>query len=139
MAMKPLRPCRRPGCRALTREGYCPSHKPKPMPRSCEAAWGPSLGLQPNDRSGSARAAYRRWYSLKIWTDDLRPGQLLRERFCRVCAQKGIRTLATDVDHIRDHKGDWDLFTDRGNLQSLCHSCHSRKTAAEMSKIRRNF
>ena len=121
MAMKPLRPCRHSGCGALTREGYCSAHKPKPMPRSCEAA------------------SWRRWYSLKIWTDDLRPGQLFRERFCRECARNGIRTIATDVDHIRDHKGDWDLFTDRGNLQSLCHSCHSRKTAAEMSKKRRNF
>ena len=24
------------------------------------------------------------------------------------------------------------VFTDRSNLQSLCHSCHSRKTMAEM-------
>lgn len=134
MALKPLRPCRRPGCGALTREGYCPLHKPKPAPRSREAALGPSLGLRPNDRSGSARAAWRRWYSLKIWTDDLRPGQLLREPFCRECARYGIRTPATDVDHIQDHKGDWELFTDPGNLQSLCHSCHSRKTAETMTQ-----
>ena len=90
------------------------------------------MGVPPNDRSGSARAAWHRWYSLKIWTDDLRPGQLLREPFCRECARWGIRTQATDVDHIRDHKGDWTLFTDEANLESLCHSCHSRKTAREL-------
>ena len=28
MALKPLRPCRHPGCPALTRDGYCPKHKP---------------------------------------------------------------------------------------------------------------
>ena len=121
MAMKPLRPCWHPGCGKLTREGYCPLHRPKPAPRSLEAA------------------AWRRWYSRKAWTDDLRPGQLLREPFCRECAKRGIRTWATDVDHIRDHKGDWTLFTDRANLQSLCHACHSRKTMAEMSKKRRNL
>ena len=121
MAQKPLRPCRHPGCGALTREGWCPQHKPSEAPRSPEAA------------------AWRRWYSLKIWTDDLRPGQLLREPFCRACAARGIRTQATDVDHIRDHKGDWELFTDRSNLQSLCHSCHSRKTMTEQGKKRRNF
>ena len=116
MAMKPLRPCRQPGCGKLTREGYCLLHKPKPAPRSPEAA------------------AWRRWYSLKVWTQDLRPGQLLREPFCRECARRGVRTWAADVDHIRDHKGDWALFTDRANLQSLCHACHSRKTAEAMGK-----
>ena len=59
MAQKPLRPCRHPGCGALTREGWCPQHKPREAPRSPEAA------------------AWRRWYSLKIWTEDLRSGQLL--------------------------------------------------------------
>ena len=120
MAMKPLRPCRQPGCGKLTREGYCPLHRPTPAPRSPEAA------------------AWRRWYSRKAWTDDLRPGQLLREPFCRECAKRGVRTWATDVDHIRDHKGDWTLFTDRLNLQSLCHACHSRKTAEAMGKRRKS-
>lgn len=118
MAMKPLRPCRKPGCPELTREGWCPKHKPKEPPRSREAQ------------------AYRRWYSLPIWTDDLRPNQLMREPFCRECARNGHRVPATDVDHIRDHKGDWTLFTDRTNLQSLCHSCHSAKTMREMRQKR---
>ncbi len=119
MAQKPLRPCRHPGCGVLTREGWCPQHKPRELPRE----------QQP----------WRRWYSLPVWTQELRPGQLLREPFCRECARKGVRTPATDVDHIRDHRGDWKLFTDPGNLQSLCHSCHSRKTVAESSKKRRNL
>ena len=121
MAMKPIRPCRHPGCGQLTRDGYCPAHRPPQQPRSPEAA------------------AWRRWYSRKIWTDDLRPGQLLREPFCRECARLGLRVYASHVDHIRDHKGDWALFTDRENLQSLCHSCHSRKTIRENGKRRRNF
>lgn len=116
MAMKPMRPCRKPGCGQLTRDGWCPAHKPREKPRSQEAQ------------------AYRRWYSLPIWTDDLRPYQLLREPFCRECAKQGRRVYATDVDHVEDHKGDWSKFIDRNNLQSLCHSCHSRKTMAEVSK-----
>lgn len=115
MPAKPLRPCRHPGCAALVREGYCDKHRP------------------PERRSEESRA-WRSWYSLPVWTDDLRPGQLLREPFCRECAKAGRRVRATDVDHIRDHRGDWALFTDRGNLQSLCHSCHSRKTARESWK-----
>lgn len=109
MALKPLRPCRHPGCRELTREGYCPAHKPKQAPRRESAEW-------------------HGWYSLPIWTDDLRPTQLLREPFCRECARRGLRTRATDVDHVVDHKGVWLRFIDQSNLESLCHSCHSRKT-----------
>lgn len=119
MALKPLKPCRRPGCGALTREGYCPAHRPRQAARRESAEW-------------------HRWYGLPVWTDDLRPTQLLKEPFCRVCAQAGHRVRATDVDHIVDHKGDWKKFTDRNNLESLCHSCHSRKTMRDRwQKIRR--
>lgn len=113
LSQKPLRPCRHPGCCVLVPDGYCPAHKPKSQ-RSAESA------------------AWHRLYLTPEWTDDLRPGQLLREPYCRECARHGVRTRATDVDHIQPHKGDWQRFTDRGNLQSLCHSCHSRKTLAEM-------
>ena len=112
MASKPLRPCRHPGCVALTREGWCPAHKPKPAARRESAAW-------------------HNWYNLSIWTDQLRPAQLLREPFCRECARQGWRVRATDVDHVQDHKGNWALFIDKSNLESLCHSCHSRKTMRE--------
>ena len=118
MALKPLRPCRHPGCPVLTREGYCPQHKPSKAPRRFSAQW-------------------HGWYSLPIWTDDLRPAQLLREPWCRECARRGIRTRATVVDHVRPHRGDWALFVDPANHQSLCKSCHDRKTAKEMAEERR--
>lgn len=115
MPMKPMRPCRRPGCRELTREGYCPQHRPKRV----------------NDRSEEAES-WRWMYWTDKWLDELRPNQLLDEPFCRECARHGRRVWATDVDHIVDHKGNWEIFCDPGNLESLCHSCHSRKTAREL-------
>ena len=118
MAVKPLRPCRKPGCNALTREGYCPAHKPKKAPRQESAQW-------------------HDWYSLDVWTDDLRPAQLLRQPFCAECARRDIRTRATVVDHITPHRGDWALFIDPSNHQSLCARCHNRKTALEMAERRR--
>lgn len=118
MALKPLRPCRHPGCPALTREGYCPQHKPSKAHRRVSAQW-------------------HGWYSLPIWTDDLRPAQLLREPWCRACAKRGIRTRATVVDHVRPHRGDWALFIAPANHQSLCKSCHDRKTALEQAEERR--
>lgn len=118
MASKPLRPCRHPGCRALTKAGYCQDHKPKQVARKESAQW-------------------HDWYYLPIWRDDLRPGQLFREPFCRLCAARGLRVRATDVDHVVDHKGDWAKFIDRANLRSLCHSCHSKKTMQDVWENRR--
>lgn len=115
MATKPLRPCQYPGCRQLVQRGYCPEHKPKDSTR----------------RSDEAKA-WRWMYKTDEWTRDLQPNQLLEEPFCRECAKAGRRVRATEVDHIQAHRGDWLIFTDRHNLQSLCHSCHSRKTAQEM-------
>lgn len=130
MAMKPLRPCAKPGCRELTRSVYCDKHRPRDRQR----------------RSADA-AQWHSWYSLPIWVDDLRPNQLLREPFCRECTARAkreglphlLRVRATDVDHIKAHRGNWKLFTDRKNLQSLCHACHSRKTMAEMNENRTRF
>ena len=118
MASKPLRPCRHPGCAELTREGYCPAHKPRQAARRESAAW-------------------HSWYSKPVWVDDLRPAQLLREPFCRTCAGRGDRTRATVVDHVIPFRGSWALFIDPANHQSLCKRCHDRKTAREQAERRR--
>lgn len=115
MALKPLRPCAHAGCREVTRDTWCPRHKP-----------------QRKERRSAESVDWHRWYKLPIFAKTLRPQQLLREPFCRECARFGLRVPATDVDHIIPHRGDWSLFTDPDNLQSLCHSCHSRKTALEV-------
>lgn len=117
MAERPLRPCRHPGCPALSRDGWCQRHRPR--------------------RQRQQSAAYHAWYSLSVWTETLRPAQLLREPFCRVCAARfppgdpRRRTRATVVDHIRPFRGDWALFVAPENHQSLCKACHDRKTALE--------
>lgn len=123
MASKPPRPCKHPGCGELTREGWCPRHKPKHRRRFS--------------------AEYHGWYLLPIWTDDLRPAQLLREPFCRECARQyppndpRSRTRAMVVDHIRPFRGDWALFVDPANHQSLCKYHHDQKTAREQAEERR--
>lgn len=117
MARLPLRPCKHAGCPVLTREGWCEKHRPK-HERRMSADW-------------------HAWYNLPIWTDVLRPAQLLREPFCRECAATGRRTPATVVDHVKPHRGDWALFVDKTNLQSLCKHHHDRKTAREQAQDRR--
>ena len=76
MASKPLRPCLHPSCTALVRSGYCERHRPPRVER----------------RSEDSRR-WRRWYSLPVWTDDLRPEQLAREPFCRECAAHGLSLI----------------------------------------------
>ena len=116
----PLRPCRKPGCLELVPGGYCEAHTPK----------------RTDSRSAEAKA-WHRLYLLPIWTEDLRPTQLLKEPFCEECAKQGRRVWATDVDHRREHKGDMAIFVDRSNLRSMCHSCHSRKTAKDLWAARK--
>ena len=112
---KPMRMCKAPGCQKLTADGYCPEHKPK-QERKESAAWH---HLYTNPRYGWKRR---------------REAQLAREPFCRECARHGLRVRATDVDHVIPHCGDLQLFL-YGALQSLCHSCHSRKTMAENAEL----
>ena len=123
MADRPLRPCRHAGCSELTRDGWCPKHKPRHQRRVSED--------------------YHAWYTLPVWTRRLRPQQLVREPFCRVCARvypagaPRSRTRATVADHIEPHRGDWSLFVDPSNLQSLCKHHHDQKTAREQLMDRR--
>ena len=117
MASKPLRPCRHPGCAEVTREGWCEKHKPKPQERKESTDW--------------------HWmYETKLWKEELRPRQLLREPFCRECAKEGKRVRANVVDHIVPHRGDWGLFIDPSTFQSLCEYHHNAKTMRELNERR---
>lgn len=109
MADRPLRPCKQPGCGLLTREGYCNKHK----------------SVRHDNRASAAARGYGyRWgiESRKF---------LAAHPWCAVCLREGRYEPAQEVDHIRPHKGDMNLFWDRDNWQALSHRCHSRKTARE--------
>lgn len=60
----------------------------------------------------------------------LRTSVLAGEPLCRDCASRSIVTEATDVDHRDGNPGN----NDPDNLQPLCHSCHSIKTARDHGK-----
>ena len=75
---------------------------------------------RPAEARGSAasRGYGRRW-------ERLRAAILARDVFCQA---EGCARLATQIDHrlAKRHGGS----DDPSNLQGLCDSCHSRKTAA---------
>lgn len=66
----------------------------------------------------------KRMYDSARWRK-ARSRHLSEHPLCEFCARQGYDTPATVVDHIKEHKGDYNLFWDAGNWQSLCARCHS--------------
>jgi len=116
MPQRPQRPCRAQGCRAIHRNanGYCDAHAEQTK------AW---VREKPRETSSKRGYGYKWQQAGKGW--------LGKHPLCVHCQEQGRVVAATDVDHIVPHKGDMQLFWDRTNWQSLCHSCHSVKTATE--------
>jgi AAA domain-containing protein/HNH endonuclease len=104
---RPAAPCRDPVCPNLD---PCPLHGPATRP------YGQARGSSTQQGYGA------------IWRR-LRREHLRMEPLCRTCAGRGRVVLATDVDHVIPRRqGGRD---EHANLQSLCHPCHSAKTARE--------
>jgi 5-methylcytosine-specific restriction enzyme A len=74
-------------------------------------------------RPSSAKRGYdRRWTAI-------RNVHLADHPLCVKCEARGLVVEATVVDHITPHCGNEELLHDTNNLQSLCKSCHGRKSA----------
>ena len=113
MTIAPPVACRNPTCGKASNDGaYCDECKPE---RNREAA------ARRGSRSAEAQKLYDyRWAKIAkayIWDNP----------FCAQCGW--IERL--ECDHIVPHGGDRDLFKDPDNLQTLCSTCHRRKTATE--------
>ena len=111
MPSRPNTPCRHPGCAALVPYGtkYCDVHKP----------------MHPEEvRSAESRGYGRAWQKARKQYLEAHP-------LCVECMKEGRYVRATDVDHIKPHRGDRSLFWDRSNWQALCHRHHSIKTKRE--------
>lgn len=111
MPSRPKTPCRHPDCAALVPYGtkYCDKHR----------------SLHPEDnRSAGSRGYGTAW-------NKARKRYLETHPLCVECLKAGRYVKATDVDHIKPHRGDNVLFWDQSNWQSLCHRHHSIKTRNE--------
>lgn len=105
--------CRRPGCGGLVRNGIC--DRCGPVRYDAQAEYDERRG------SAASRGYDRRWRQIRTLI-------LLDHPWCAECARNGRMSLATDVHHkIPKRDGGSD---DVDNLEPLCHSCHSRITAA---------
>ncbi len=102
---------------------------PYAAPRICNCGYRVAYGVRcPCERKSDAERkarhdlkrpnSSRRGYS-RTW-ERWRAAYLKEHRFCVRCGAP-----ATVVDHIKPHKGDKTLFSDRNNWQALCTHCHS--------------
>ena len=113
------RPCRKPGCPALVKGGgYCPAHEHIEAQR----VWGTGTDTRPSPAARGYDAAWRA----------LRAAYLAAHPRCERCP-----AAATDVDHIQPVRYRPDLRLEWSNLRSLCHRCHSSRTAAFTAKERK--
>ncbi len=106
------RPCSKPGCPNLVRDGsYCDVHKQE--------------RARAFQRDPKTQRLYDREWQRK------RKLQLARHPWCQDCEEQGLFVEATDVHHEIRHQGDRKKFIE-SPLRSLCHTCHSRHTAVEV-------
>ncbi|PCJ75536.1 MAG: HNH endonuclease [Rhodobacteraceae bacterium] len=117
--------CVAAGCGDIAIAGlsHCPEHEERRLAKL-------------NKRRASAQLsdeakANRKFYGTKRWRV-ARIKHLKHNPLCVDCGELGLVVPATDVDHIIPHKGKPALMWDKTNWQSLCHPCHSRKTAREV-------
>lgn len=95
-----------------------PTHRPHPLaPR--DHRW-----YDKHARNKDANSFYHGATWLK-----LRMMKLHRDPCCEACLADQRITQATHVHHIKPIGTHMELAYDMNNLQSLCHSCHSRTHA----------
>ena len=117
--------CAAPGCRVRIEIGAdapsrCSAHALPPRPK------GHGNRRPVEDRRGSAR---QRGYS-PAW-DRLAKAFLRANPLCALCSHDHRPVAAELVDHVTPIREAPDRIYDYSNLQSLCRSCHARKTHAE--------
>lgn len=75
------------------------------------------------DQRSKEAEAWRGLYNLAAWKA-ARKVQLHRQPLCELCLKMGHTKPATVVNHRIPHKGEWTLFTDPKNHQSVCKPHH---------------
>lgn len=121
------RPCKHPGCRALSATGYCSAH---------EADRKIGKFADPHRGSRHARGYGAEW-------ERTRKRILRRDKgLCQPHLKQGKYRPAKQVDHIvskaEARRRGWteEMIEADENLQSICDDCHKQKTATEANQAR---
>ena len=104
------RPCRRPGCRALTKHksGFCEKHY-RPINKRYDKEVRDPVAVS--------------FYHSKQWKN-IRKDKLLRDPLCERClsGDREVVTIANTVHHKDGNRDNNEL----SNLESICASCHNQ-------------
>jgi 5-methylcytosine-specific restriction enzyme A len=98
--------------------------RPASLKRECKAA------RLANTQADDCQKERERFYNREPWVS-LRRAHITKYPLCAECHRQGRLKAASHVDHIVPRRQAPRLAYDPSNLQSLCASCHSKKTAAE--------
>jgi 5-methylcytosine-specific restriction endonuclease McrA len=95
------------------------------MPQRVPMYRPPGASLQSSRPRNSERDRdSKRFYDSSAWVR-LRRMHLARSPLCVKCQAAGRLVPATHVHHVVEVLDDPSKRLDEGNLESLCHSCHS--------------
>jgi 5-methylcytosine-specific restriction protein A len=111
MPNAPKRPCRHPGCPALTRERYCEQH----ARQHARESWQRMNALP---RESAARRGYDRKWA------ECRKAYLAAHPLCEDCLAEGRTAAAVLVHHKEPVDERPDLRLNWENLRGLCRNCH---------------
>lgn len=112
MPMKMRRPCAHRGCPNTAEKRYCKEHAHLERQRDKARGTAAQRGY------GGRWQRYREIY-------------LQKHPLCVECLKHKRVVPAKVVDHIKPHKGDYELFWREDNHQSLCTYHHNLKTATK--------
>lgn len=125
MNSKPLRPCNKPRCPNLTREGYCEQHKTTKADNN-----------QYYDKY-QRNKKHDRFYHSASWIKCRDYIKIRDNGLCQHCKNEKRIAVGVLVDHIIPLSMDWNKRLDEDNLQLLCTSCHNKKTNEDIQKYGR--
>jgi 5-methylcytosine-specific restriction protein A len=109
----PRKQCTYPGCPEIVVSGRCKKHQK----------------IKNKEKYISRDKTYQHMYNYR-W-NKYSAARLRSHPLCAECLKRGKTTRATVTDHVVPHKGRVEIFWDKTNHQSLCETCHNKKTYKE--------
>ena len=103
---------------------------PKRIPTHRPRGQTPRDAKRDHDRAREKNSPWRKWYRTARWAS-IRNMVLGRDPYCTRCNAQGVTTPSTVANHIKPHKGDYDLFWDMENLEGVCAPCHNSVIQSE--------